>query len=388
MGLASAQITNETRAKFEAYRTDSTVRVRPGGTTPDMSPADHGDMVSSGWESDLLWIAGNSQAWAHLSFWNSNNNVISPLVKVEGTNRDALYGFPCRAEQAGAVIWGFADIEAACDTVIAKNAVSERAVTSLKVDVQKLSNGSPAADQLEIAPLEKPTIIRVHNIDENLAVEILAGTAQVAAPLSSARELSAGSRYIQSSEGTQVESFDLNEAWDSPSMESYLDDANWSSDVNSLLEALNSAAPISSQPLSDAARQILNTHNQLRVEVGVPPMSWSSELASIAQSWANELSRTNSFEHSPISGGISGAGENIAAGSNVDLMLSLWANEKDNYDPSTGSCRPGTVCGHYTQMVWRGTTEVGCGVAPHGTYGQVMVCNYRPPGNYRGRPAY
>jgi hypothetical protein len=47
--------------------------------------------------------------------------------------------------------------------------------------------------------------------------------------------------------------------------------------------------------------------------------------------------------------------------------------------------------GHYTQMVWRGTYVVGCGIAPPGAGGlpySILVCVYYPPGNYIGRAPY
>jgi len=45
------------------------------------------------------------------------------------------------------------------------------------------------------------------------------------------------------------------------------------------------------------------------------------------------------------------------------------------------------VVGHYTQMIWRNTTEVGCAVAERDDR-QILVCRYSPPGNVRGEMAY
>ena len=63
---------------------------------------------------------------------------------------------------------------------------------------------------------------------------------------------------------------------------------------------------------------------------------------------------------------------------------------------SSNSCSG--VCGHYTQIVWRSTTEVGCGLRvcttgspfdshPGATW-TMVVCDYRPPGNFRGQRPY
>ncbi len=184
------------------------------------------------------------------------------------------------------------------------------------------------------------------------------------------------------------ETFDLEEAFESPAVEDFLNEENWSADVEQLLNDLRlQQTPEQSEDssqLTEEEQEILDTHNQLRAEVNVPSLSWSSELASTDQDWADELSRRGTFGHSPRSGNRSGAGENIAAGSSVELMLGLWAEEKENYDLSTGQCK-GETCGHYTQMIWQNTTELGCGVAPHRIYGKLMIYNYRPPGNVIGQ---
>lgn len=73
-----------------------------------------------------------------------------------------------------------------------------------------------------------------------------------------------------------------------------------------------------------------------------------------------------------------------------------WASEAANYDHGTNACAPGKVCGHYTQIVWRNTTQVGCATrecdknSPFQgfTRWQFWVCNYAPPGNYSGQRPY
>jgi hypothetical protein len=141
-------------------------------------------------------------------------------------------------------------------------------------------------------------------------------------------------------------------------------------------------------------QEVLDAHNKLRLEVGVPPLTWSAELAGKAQAWANELAKKNRgdewvMEHSQTPG----IGENIAGG-NVGFdtpsgsILSLWGGEKKNFDPSTRKCISGTECGHYTQVVWRNTTQVGCAVTanPNGKF--ILVCNYNPSGNFNNEPAF
>ena len=68
-------------------------------------------------------------------------------------------------------------------------------------------------------------------------------------------------------------------------------------------------------------------------------------------------------------------------------MTRAWADEKRSFRPgvfphnsSTGSWHD---VGHYTQMIWRDTREVGCALAG-GTQEDVLVCRYAAAGNVMG----
>src|SRR3546814_3633081 len=56
------------------------------------------------------------------------------------------------------------------------------------------------------------------------------------------------------------------------------------------------------------------SHNRERSLAGVPPLRWNAELASGAQEWADHLSSTGRFEHSPNIPGRPPEGENIWGG--------------------------------------------------------------------------
>ncbi|MEZ4365074.1 MAG: CAP domain-containing protein [Kofleriaceae bacterium] len=126
---------------------------------------------------------------------------------------------------------------------------------------------------------------------------------------------------------------------------------------------------------------ILTAHNRYRAAHCVPPLAWSAELAAVAQRWANHLRDAGcAFEHSGDK-----YGENLAAGTTgylgAESSVDMWYREIELYDFARGGFSMQT--GHFTQVVWRGTTQVGCGSAQCGGM-TTWVCNYDPPGNWEG----
>jgi hypothetical protein len=64
--------------------------------------------------------------------------------------------------------------------------------------------------------------------------------------------------------------------------------------------------------------------------------------------------------------------------------VSDWVSEQKNYDAAANKCKAGAVCGHFTQVVSKLSSQVGCAVARDGPRREVWVCNYDPPGNFVG----
>jgi pathogenesis-related protein 1 len=114
----------------------------------------------------------------------------------------------------------------------------------------------------------------------------------------------------------------------------------------------------------------------------VPPVAWSDEIASAAQAWAEHLRDTGKcgLLHSD-----NRHGENLAAGKEMDAgrAVRMWAGEIDNHTYSP-RYEFDTRSGHYSQIVWRRTTNIGCGPATCGRY-SVVVCRYDPAGNRIGK---
>lgn len=161
-----------------------------------------------------------------------------------------------------------------------------------------------------------------------------------------------------------------------------------------ILPVLFSGLQVSyAQSNQDLESKILNVHNRERSAVGIAPLTWSSSLAAGAQTWANHLATTGQFVHDPVHTGLSCTGpcygENLA-GFISDVSepsggQSLWVNEKSQYHGGPSFY----AVGHYTQMVWDKTKQVGCATAPPSvhTY-SILVCRYDPPGNFPNELPY
>ncbi len=144
---------------------------------------------------------------------------------------------------------------------------------------------------------------------------------------------------------------------------------------------------------------MLSVHNKVRARLGLPPLRWSERLASIARKRAINLAENNNcrMRHTK-----SELGENLFWASAVrwsdgrrevqkitaDHVAEAWAAEAANYDYSSNSCMHSAMCGHYTQMIWRDSRELGCGMAVCPHKDQIWVCVYYPPGNYVGQRPY
>lgn len=141
----------------------------------------------------------------------------------------------------------------------------------------------------------------------------------------------------------------------------------------------------------ERAQKILDEHNCHRARYGVAPVEWDWNLAQQAQAYANRATR---FEHSSKQDRANPPqGENLAADfstqSSVETSTAGWISEEPNYNCATNTC-PRPPCGHWTQMLWEGTTKIGCGAGkdvldsglPHSEH---LVCRYAPAGNVIGR---
>ena len=141
-------------------------------------------------------------------------------------------------------------------------------------------------------------------------------------------------------------------------------------------------------------------HNQVRAMVQtstpLPPMQWDPDLAAHAAQWAAMCkdggdSVNGLIDHNPSRTNVAGyafIGENIfgaGGGANAKQAVDAWASEKASFTYPTGCSG---ICGHYTQVVWRTSVNVGCALhdCPGLAYGSTIVCDYGPGGNSGGAP--
>ncbi len=142
---------------------------------------------------------------------------------------------------------------------------------------------------------------------------------------------------------------------------------------------------------SALAARLLAAHNAERARVGVAPLRWDPALAASAASYGPTLGAIGRLQHSPKASR-PGQRENLWMGSagvfNLEQMVGNWLRERANFHPGTYPyvSRTGNWfdVSHYTQIIWSGTTRVGCAVHRAARW-DFLICRYSPPGNIDGR---
>lgn len=130
----------------------------------------------------------------------------------------------------------------------------------------------------------------------------------------------------------------------------------------------------------------LNSHNNYRAKHHAPPLTLKKNLCNFAQEWANNLAARGTMQHRSNNS----YGENIYSmwgTGNISVSgsdpVDSWYSEIKDYNFNSGGFSSGT--GHFTQVVWKGSTELGVGIAKNGNNQIFVVANYSPPGNYQGQ---
>ncbi len=163
-------------------------------------------------------------------------------------------------------------------------------------------------------------------------------------------------------------------------------DYGWGTDSNT--NKKNNTDDNYSQPISgtDFQKSALDAHNNYRAKHHVGKLVLNQELCDIAQKYAEELARTGNFAHSGNSFHDDNMGENLFAcyGMKITgkMMTDDWYNEVKQYNFNNPGYISGT--GHFTQIVWKGSKQVGFGYAQARDGYYYGVANYYPAGNFIG----
>ena len=136
--------------------------------------------------------------------------------------------------------------------------------------------------------------------------------------------------------------------------------------------------------LENARAQMLTRHNHYRSQHQVGNLARLSAIETIAQTYSEYLASINSMMHSSNTYNDEPLGENLYWGplsSNIGTSaVDLWYEEIADYDFNNPGWKSGI--GHFTQVVWKGSEKLGCGVGCGSNNYCYVTCNYYPAGNY------
>jgi len=166
---------------------------------------------------------------------------------------------------------------------------------------------------------------------------------------------------------------------------------------------------------------ILDKHNELRRRVakgeetgGINPpqpqaanmrkLVWSDELEAIAQRWSDQCTFGHDSSRNTLDGTYVGQNAYYSATSLQQSeaeaqaattgAADAWYDEVTNPGFDSQSINPFVFsygAGHYTQVVWADTEELGCGMVHYTEspwYKTLVVCNYGQGGNWQGGEMY
>jgi len=159
--------------------------------------------------------------------------------------------------------------------------------------------------------------------------------------------------------------------------------------------ALSACSPLLLGAINQTANledRLLAAHNRERDLLGIAPLTWNEGLARDAAAWGEYLTRIGYLVHYPDNPeDPDPQGENLWAGTrgyySPEDMVGLWVAEKKHFKPGifpdNSDTRRLEDIAHYTQVMWRTSTDVGCAVV-HGRYDDFLVCRYSEGGNVLG----
>lgn len=169
-----------------------------------------------------------------------------------------------------------------------------------------------------------------------------------------------------------------------------------SSPVKTVRTEVNPVRVQKSEPISntsnlessgDFVQDSLQWHNHYRTIHGVPPLKLSKELCCFAEEWAKNIAATESFKHRP----------NNKYGENIYMEWSSNPNSKVSGQKAVDSWyseikyhqfgrEPSSLkSGHFTQVIWKESKELGVAYSRSKSGKIYVVANYNPAGNMMGQ---
>ena len=159
----------------------------------------------------------------------------------------------------------------------------------------------------------------------------------------------------------------------------------------------NNLRNLASYNWSSAYSQLVTKHNEYRAKHKAGKLTTLSALATLSQTVANNCAAKGALNHIKQEYSGKPVGQNLFAmgttgsGPTGNFIAESWYNEYKDYDFAKGQSKNGNMIGHFTQMVWVSTKQIGCAYAI-GKYnnrndltGYYVCCDYFPAGNYQGQ---
>ena len=146
---------------------------------------------------------------------------------------------------------------------------------------------------------------------------------------------------------------------------------------------------LAEENLENIRKNILLRHNYYRKRHQVGDLAINSDLEAIAQAYSEKLTAEDAMYHSGNSYNGKPLGENlfslwsskVASVTGTDAT-DAWYNEVSKYDFENPGYKEGI--GHFSQLVWKDSKQIGCGAACQ-DHTCTVTCNYYPAGNYRNQ---
>jgi uncharacterized protein YkwD len=264
-----------------------------------------------------------------------------------------------------------------------------------------------ASDAITIVPSSQRTIVQTLNSEIGITIDVIEGDIRVISPqITEGRLIKKGERYDYPQ--NTISPVDLDAINQNPEVKDFLNPKNWSPPnvpqnvAQEIAEQLNDILPNTPENTVDSIfiKTILSKHNYYRSIHHSPDLLIDRALNAKAQAWAEQIASSGELAHSNQDQR-SGSGENIYVSYTTEnsiapdtlansTMQNWYEKEVSQYNYDSPGFSKST--GHFTQVVWKSSTKLGCGNATgtktlgNQTYNAFyVVCNYAPAGNVRSQ---